>query len=145
MWHHAVRLKKVSSWNKVCKGTLRDPRFDQNTVRDSGQHKILTGNEVWRGSSKYGRGMPDFLAVCREKFGRSIANGEIKQEKIIKHLGLHKGTRTLVGSSTDIIHISKKKIKRWIAALSKIRYFVSQQVLVQLYYTLIYPVLTYIT
>ena len=109
MWHHAVRLKKVSSWNKVCKGTLRDPRFDQNTVRDSGQHKILKGNGVWRGSSKYGRGMPDFLPVCREKFGKSIANGEIKQEKFIKHLGLHIGTHTLeVGSSTDIMHISKK-------------------------------------
>lgn len=108
MWHHAVRLKKVSSWNKVCKGTLRDPRFDQNTLRDSGQHKILTGNGVWRGSSKYGRGMPDFLPVCREKFGKSIANGEIKQEKFIKHLGLHTGTHTLVGSSTDTMHMSKK-------------------------------------
>ena len=109
MWHHAVRLKKVSRWNKVCKGTLRDPRFDQNTLRDSGQHKVLTGNGVWRGSSKYGRGMPDFLPVCREKFGKSIANGEIKQEKFIKHLRLHIGTHTLeVGSSTDIMHISKK-------------------------------------
>ena len=36
-----------------------------------------------------------------------------------------------------------KKIKRCIGILSKIRYFVSQQVLVQLYDTLIYPFLAY--
>ena len=51
--------------------------------------------------------MRDFLPVCREKFGKSIANGEIKQEKFIKHLGLHIGTHTLVGSSTDIMHFEK--------------------------------------
>ena len=39
--------------------------------------------------------------------------------------------------------VYSKKIKRCIGILSKIRYFVSQQVLVQLYYTLIYPFLTY--
>ena len=55
--------------------------------------------------------MPDFLPVFREKFGKSIANGEIKQETFIKHLRLHIGTHTLeVGSSTDIMHISKKKL-----------------------------------
>ena len=49
-------------------------------------------------------------------------------------------THTLVGSS--ILHISKE-IKRCIGILRKLRYLVSQQVLVPLYYTLIYPFLTY--
>ena len=40
------------------------------------------------------------------------------------------------------MHISKK-ITRCIGILCKLRYFVSQQVLFQLYYTLIYPFLTY--
>ena len=48
---------------------------------------------------------------------------------------------TLVGSSAFCIF--QKTIKRCIGILSKISYFVSQQVLVQLYYTLIYLFLTY--
>ena len=48
---------------------------------------------------------------------------------------------TLVGSSAFCIF--QKKITRCIGILSKIRYFVSQQVRVQLYYTLIYLFLTY--
>ena len=53
-------------------------------------------------------------------------------------------THTLVGSSTFCIFQEKLlsavlEIKK----LGKIRYFVSPQVLVQLYYTLIYPFLTY--
>ena len=49
-------------------------------------------------------------------------------------------THTLVGSSKFCIY---QKINRCIGILSNIRYFVSQQVLVQLYYTLIYPFLAY--
>ena len=70
-----------------------------------------------------------------------IANREIKQEKFIKYLGLHIDSH--LSWKFHLLHISRKKIKRCIGILSKIRYFVSQQVLVQLYYTLIYPFLTY--
>ena len=69
-----------------------------------------------------------------------IANREIKQEHFIKYLGLHIDSR--LSWKFHIFHISKK-IKRCIGILSKIRYFFSQQVLVQLSYTLIYPFLTY--
>ena len=70
-----------------------------------------------------------------------IPNGEIKQEKYIKYLGLHIDSH--LSWKFHILHISKKKIKRCIGRLPKIRYFVNQQVLIQSYYTLIYPFLTY--
>ena len=57
-----------------------------------------------------------------------IAKREIKQEKFIKYLGLH----------IDL-HLSWKfrilHIKRCIGILSKIKYFVSQQVLVRILHT----------
>ena len=69
-----------------------------------------------------------------------ISNREIMQEKFIKYLGL------LIDSHLSwkyhILHISKK-IKRCIGILSKIRHSVTSQVLIQLYYSLIYPLLTY--
>ena len=40
-------------------------------------------------------------------------------------------------------HIYKKKVKRNIGAISKIRHFISTNVLINLYYALIYPFLTY--
>ena len=69
-----------------------------------------------------------------------ISNVEIKQERYIKYLGLFIDSH--LSWKFHILHITKK-IKRCIGILSKIRYFVSQQILVQLYYTLIYPFLTY--
>ena len=69
-----------------------------------------------------------------------ISNREIMQERFIKYLGL------LIDSHLSwkyhILHISKK-IKRCIGILSKIRHSVTDLVLVQLYYSLIYPFLTY--
>ena len=70
----------------------------------------------------------------------SIAKKEIKQEKFIKYLGPHIDSH--LSWKFHISYISKK-IKRCIGILSKIRYFVSQQVLVQLYCTLIYRFLAY--
>ena len=64
-----------------------------------------------------------------------ISNREIVQEKFIKYLSL------LIDS-----HLSWKyhrKIKKCIGILSKIRHYVTGLVLVQLYYSLIYPFLTY--
>ena len=62
------------------------------------------------------------------------------QEKFIKYLGL------LIDSHLSwkyhILHISKK-IKGCIGILSKIRHSATDQVLLQLYYSLIYPFLTY--
>ena len=68
-----------------------------------------------------------------------ISNKEIVQEKFIKYLGL------LIDSHLSwkyhISHISRK-IKRCLCILSKIRHSVTDLVLVQLYYSLIYPFLT---
>ena len=57
-----------------------------------------------------------------------IANKEIKQEKFIKYLGLHNDLH--LSWKNHILHTSKK-IKHYIGILSKITYFVTQQVLVQ--------------
>ena len=62
-----------------------------------------------------------------------ISNREIKQEKFIKYLGLHIDSH--LSRKFHILHISKK-IKRCIGIISKIRYFVSQQVLFFSYTTL---------
>ena len=69
-----------------------------------------------------------------------IDNQLIEQKKSIKYLGLHIGLH--LNWKTHIEYVAKK-IKRCIGILSKIRYFVSQQVLVQLYYTLSFPFLSY--
>ena len=69
----------------------------------------------------------------------SINNKVIKQEKHIKYLGLFIDSHLCW--KYHILHITKK-IKRCIGIISKIRCFVSQQVLIQLYYSLIYPFLT---
>ena len=82
-----------------------------------------------------------WMTECLSPFG-CLEHGGCPYNGLMRQVYEWIGTHTLVGSSTDIMHISKK-IKRWIGIRSKIRYFVSQQVLVQLYYTLIYPVLTY--
>ena len=64
----------------------------------------------------------------------------IKQEKYIKYLGVYIDSH--LNWKYQIQYISKK-IKRNIGILSKIRHFVTLSILTQLYYTLIYPFLTY--
>ena len=70
----------------------------------------------------------------------TISNREIGQQKFIKSLGLIIDSH--LSWKCHILHISKK-IERSICILSKIRYSVADLVLVQLYYSLIYPFLTY--
>jgi len=69
-----------------------------------------------------------------------IDNQRLEQKESIKYLGLYIDSH--LNWKSHINHITKK-IKRCIGILSKIRYFVSLQVLVQLYNTLILPFLTY--
>ena len=70
-----------------------------------------------------------------------INNKQIKQEESIKYLGIYIDSN--LRWKHHISHISKK-IKQCIGIISNIRYFVSTKFLTQLYYTLIYPFLTYI-
>ena len=69
-----------------------------------------------------------------------ITNKVIKQENCIKYLGIYIDSN--LNWKHHILHISKK-IKRCIGILSKLRHFVNISVLIQVYYSLIYPFLTY--
>ena len=70
-WHVINYAKKRIKTAQVSLSTLfqslqryfRDPGFDQNTVRDSGNATYFDGK---RDSSKFGHGMREFFPVCRE-------------------------------------------------------------------------------
>jgi hypothetical protein len=64
----------------------------------------------------------------------------LKQEDSIKYLGIHIDSH--FNSKSQIIYISKN-IKRSIGILCKLRHYVTLPILIQLYYSLIYPFLTY--
>jgi hypothetical protein len=69
-----------------------------------------------------------------------IAGKQIKQDSHVKYLGL------IFDSNLNWkkhIHELNKKLSRGIGILSKIRHFVNSSILTQLYYSLIYPFLTY--
>ena len=65
---------------------------------------------------------------------------ELKQELCIKYLGIYIDSNLNWKSQTNYI---AKKIKRSIGILSKLRYHVSELILINLYYALIYPFLIY--
>lgn len=68
-------------------------------------------------------------------------NGKkLKQEKCIKYLGIYIDSNL---SWKPHVEYVSKKIRRSIGILSKIRYYVDINVLIQLYYALIYPFLIY--
>ncbi len=65
---------------------------------------------------------------------------DIKQASFVKYLGIHIDSH--LNWKTQINNILKK-IQRSIGILSKLRYYVTSKILLQLYYCLIYPFLTY--
>ena len=69
-----------------------------------------------------------------------INNCELKQVSSIKYLGVVIDEH--LNWKNHIEHIASK-IKRGIGLLSKLRHYVPSKILVNLYYTLIYPYLTY--
>ena len=69
-----------------------------------------------------------------------ISNNLIKQDRKVKYLGL------IIDSNLNWkshLHELGKKVARNIGILSKIRHFVNNSILYQLYYSIIYPLLTY--
>ena len=64
----------------------------------------------------------------------------LKQEDSIKYLGIH--IDFYLNWKSQMFYISKK-IKRSIGIICKLRFYVTLPVLIQLYYSLIYPFLTY--
>ena len=73
-------------------------------------------------------------------FELTLNNKRLKQESSIKYLGIY--IDSFLSWKTHVVYISKK-IKRNIGILCKLRYYVQTDILVNLYYALIYPFLTY--
>ena len=74
------------------------------------------------------------------KLNLSISNMSVKSDNQVKYLGL------IFDSNLNwkpYLHELSKKISRGIGVLSKIRYHVNRNILLQLYYSLIYPFLAY--
>ena len=69
-----------------------------------------------------------------------INDTHLKDEQSIKYLGIMIDTNL---NWKPKIHHIVKKIKRSIGLLLKIRHYVMEKLLVSLYYSLIYPYLTY--
>jgi hypothetical protein len=69
-----------------------------------------------------------------------IANISVKHDPPVKYLGLIFDTHL---SWKMHVHEICKKISRGIGILSKLRHYVNPDILIQLYYSLIYPFLTY--
>ena len=62
------------------------------------------------------------------------------QEKYVKYLGIYIDSHL---NWKIHVHNISKKVKRSIGILSKVQYYVILEILLQLYYSLIYPFLTY--
>ena len=78
--------------------------------------------------------------IAHPKLSLRISNMFVKSDDQVKHLGL------IFDSNLNwkpYLKESSKKISRGIGVLSKIRHFVNRNILHQLYYSLIYPFLTF--
>ena len=76
----------------------------------------------------------------QKKVNLLINDNIIRHENSIKYLGI------IIDSNLnwkEQVHELCKKISRGIGILSKLRHFVSKRILIQIYYSLIYPYLTY--
>ena len=71
----------------------------------------------------------------------SMENKMINKEAHIKYLGIYIDSN--LNWKHQILHVSKK-IKRCVGILSKVRHFVNTSIFSMLYYTLIYPFLSYL-
>ena len=74
------------------------------------------------------------------KLNLSISNTSVKSDNQVKYLGL------IFDSNLNwkpYLHELSKKVSRGIGVLSKVRCYVNRNILHQLYYSIIYPFLTY--
>ncbi len=70
----------------------------------------------------------------------SIRNKKIKQVNHIKYLGVFLDSHVTCKNKIEYI---VKKVKRSIGILSKLRYYVNSDILINLHYALIYPFIAY--
>ena len=121
-WHVINYAKKRIKTAQVSLSTLfqslqryfRDPGFDQNTVRDSGNATYFDGK---RDSSKFGHEMREFFPVCRE-FG--LTDGKCKSNRrsrtrqwwryFLRHYFL--GVQ-IVGAAQRIVSMQEKAPRGW--------------------------------
>ena len=76
------------------------------------------------------------------KLNLSISNTSIKIDNQVKYLGLIFDSN-LNWKPYLHVHELSKRVSRGIGVLSKVRYYVNRNILHQLYYSIIYPFLTY--
>ena len=74
------------------------------------------------------------------KLNLSISSMSVKSVNQVKYLGLIFDS---ILNCKPYLHELSKKVSRGIGVLSKIRYYVNTKILHQLYYSIIYPFLTY--
>ena len=78
--------------------------------------------------------------IQRFSFSLSINNQQLKREYCIKYLGLMIDSNLSWKKQVECV---VKKVRRGISILSKIRHYITRDILKSLYYTLIYPFLIY--
>ena len=78
--------------------------------------------------------------IQRFSFSLSINNQQLKREYCIKYLGLMIDSNLSWKKQVECV---VKKVRREIGILSKIRHYITRDILKSLYYTLIYPFLIY--
>ena len=89
-------------------------------------------------SNLFGAAKADFVA--HNKLSLSINNQQLKRECCIKYLGLMIDSNLSWKKQVECV---VKKVRRGIGTLSKIRHYITKDILKSLYYTLIYPFLIY--
>ena len=78
--------------------------------------------------------------IIQQSISLKINGLDLKQEKCIKYLGIFIDSNLRWKTQVDYVC---KKIRRSIGLLSKIRFYVNQKTLINLYYALIYPYVCY--
>ena len=76
------------------------------------------------------------------KLNHRISNTSVKSDNQVKYLGLIFDSN-LNWKPYLHVHELSKRVSRGIGVLSKVRYYVNRNILHQLYYSIIYPFLTY--
>jgi len=102
----------------------------------------ITGqtHENWRQFDKFTPCDVSLLLLSSICLWNLIINMSVKSNNQVKYLGL------IFDSNLNwkpYLHELSKKVSRGIGVLSKIRYYVNRNILHQLYYSIIYPFLTY--
>ena len=105
-------------------------------------HSWLCGNKLSLNINKSNFVL--FHPIQKKKLSKSVAlvinNQSLTEENSIRYLVIYIDSNLNWKSHINYI---AKKVKRSIGTLSKLRYYLNSKTLLDLYYALVYPVLTY--